>query len=217
MIVLFNNALCISDLLEDKESEKMYEHALKLCGMKKKNTALYTISDTPETLNGFYVTKIGDTYQFCHDLVMEVTTHVFGTYYSRDMIKYANIGFLRKRVKFGSCNDKKDQLIIHISDQHLDILGERLLKEIVGENLFDVVLNPCLKKKNVLDALINDIEKHKEKFEKLLLKKEFLFEKRKFDQESKELFFSKLDFVGLICNISPVCALIVFCHTDLSL
>lgn len=38
-----------------------------------------------------------------------------------------------------------------------------------------------------------------------------------FIQESTKLFYSKLDFLGWNCAISPVKALIVFSHTDLSL
>lgn len=80
MIVFFNNVFCLSDLLEDKELEKKYEYVLKFCGMKR-NMVFYIICDILEILNGFYVIKIGDSYYFYYDLVMEVIIYVFGIYY----------------------------------------------------------------------------------------------------------------------------------------
>lgn len=74
------------------------------------------------------------------------------------------MGFLRKRVKLE--DDRKnqtDQLTIYISDRQLGSLGERLLKEVVGANLLDVVLNPLLKDMKVADALIKYIERTKQK------------------------------------------------------
>lgn len=192
LIVLFNNALCVGDLRNDENSEKLYEHALKLCGMST-TTAPFTIRDALETLKDSFVSKIGNAYQFCHDLVMEITSYVFGSDYPRDMIKYADIVFLRKRVKLEDYNVQTDQLTIYISDTHLDSLAERLLKEIVGEKIFDVVLNPLLKDKKVADALIKNIEKDKTKIEslfvKLFVEKELLLEKQNFNGKSKEFFF----------------------------
>uniref|UniRef100_A0A8W8JPR8 Novel STAND NTPase 3 domain-containing protein n=1 Tax=Magallana gigas TaxID=29159 RepID=A0A8W8JPR8_MAGGI len=146
LLVLFNNELCVSDLQNEGNSEQMYKLALKLCGMED-CTAPSTIRGALETLHGSYVTKKGDSYQFCHDFVMEVTSYVFGTEYPKVMIQYADIGFLRKRVKLDGCNGQNDQMTIYISD--LKVLTERLLKEIVGKDIFDVVLNPCLKLKYV--------------------------------------------------------------------
>lgn len=192
LIVLFNNALCVGDLRNDENSEKLYEHALKLCGMST-NTAPFTICDALETLKDVFVSKIGNAYQFCHDLVMEITSYVFGSDYPTDIIKYADIGFLKKRVKLEDHNVQTDQLTIYISDIHLDSLAERLLKEIVGKKIFDVVLNPLLKDKKVADALIKNIEKDKTKIEtlfvKLFVEKELLLEKHNFNGKSKEFFF----------------------------
>lgn len=170
LLVLFSNELCVSELLDEGNSKQMYKRALELCGMED-CTAPQTICDALETLKGFYVTKIGDNYQFCHDFVMEVTSYVFGRYYPKDMIEYADIIFLRKRVKVKGCDDQNDQFTIFLSDTHLDLLGERLLKEIFGEKIFDVVMNPCLKVKKVVNAMIKRIEMHQEKIDLLLVKK----------------------------------------------
>lgn len=216
LLVLFNNELNVSDLQNEGNSEQMYKLALKLCGMED-CTAPSTIHGALETLTGSYVTKIGDVYQFRHDFVMEVTSYVFGTEYPTAMIKYADIGFLRKRVKFDNCNGPKDQLTIYLDENHLEFLTERLLKEMVGKKLFDVVLNPCLKDETVADAMITNIKMQPEKIKLLNVKKELFLEKQNFYLEIKDLFFTKLDFAGLEYNLSPLCALIIFGHTDLSL
>eukprot|EP00105_Crassostrea_gigas_P037348 XP_019921496.1 PREDICTED: uncharacterized protein LOC105325316 isoform X1 [Crassostrea gigas] len=220
LIVLFNNALCVGNVRNDENSEKLYEHALKLCGMET-CTAPFTIRDALETLKDGFVSKKGNAYQFCHDLVMEITSFMFGSDYHSDMIKYADIVFLRKRVKLEDDHkDQTDQLTIYISDTDLDSLAERLLKEVVGANIFDVVLNPLLKDKKVADALIKNIEKDKAKIKTLFVKvfvKEKLRLQKQNVEKSKEFFFSKLDFLNLNSYVSPVCALIVFSHVDLSI
>lgn len=216
LLVLFSNELCVGDLLDEGNSKQKYKRALELCGMEN-CTPPSTIGDALETLNGFYVTKIGDNYQFCHDFVMEVTSYVFGRDYPKDMIEYADINFLRKRVKVKGCDDQSDQFTISISDKHLDFLGERLLKEIVGENLFEVVLNPCLKNKKVAATLIKILKNHPDKMNMLRVSKQLNIAKQHFIQESKDLIYSKLDFLSFNCAVTPICALIVFSNTDLSL
>lgn len=221
LIVLFNNKLCVDDLRNDENSEKLYEHALKLCGMNT-FTQPFKIRDALETLKDGFVSKIGNAYQFCHDLVMEITSYVFGSEYPRDVIEYADIVFLRKRVKLvDDRKDQPDQHTIYISDTYLDSLVERLLKEVVGANIFDVVLNPLLKNKKVAHALIKNIKKNKAKIETLFVKvfvrEKLWLEKHNFNEKSEMFSFSKLDFLNLNLLVSPVCALIVFSHVDLSI
>lgn len=71
--------------------------------------------------------------------------------------------------------------MIYISDIDLDFFVERFLKEVVGVNIFDVVLNFLLKDKKVVDVLIKNIEKDKIKikilFVKLFVKEKFWLEK----------------------------------------
>lgn len=82
----------MSALLKDNESKKRYKCASLLCGLNE-NTAPSTIENTLKTLKGFYVTQMGDIYEVCHDLLMEITSYVFGRYYPRDIIKYADVVF----------------------------------------------------------------------------------------------------------------------------
>lgn len=141
---MFSNDLNVQDLLGSTVSTEKYNLALELCGMKK-YTAPYTINDALKTLQGFFVKKINNTYHFYHDFVMEITSYVFGKDYPLQIIKHADIGFLRKRVTLKCCNDNNNDFTISLSDKYIDALGKRLFNDIFGERLLDVVLNPCLK------------------------------------------------------------------------
>lgn len=187
LLVLNNNKLCVEDIWETTILENKFNLALKLCEMEK-NNAPHTIADAFETLQGFFVEKIGDIYKFYHDFVMEVTTYVFGKDYPLLIIKYADTGFLRKRVKLKS-NDNNDQFTIYLSDKHVEALGKRLFNDIFGERLLDVVLNPCLKNEKVIDILKHELENHPEKLEKLLEKKKFQMDKQEYNQNSNHIFF----------------------------
>lgn len=166
LLVLCNNKLYASKLNEG-ESKQMYKRALELCGLND-CTPPPTIVDALKTMTGFYVREIENYYQFCHDFLMEVTSRVFGKDYPKAMIEYADIGFLRKRVKLEGCNDQNYLNAIYISNTDLDSLADRLLKEIVGKRLLDAVLNPCLKDKKVAGAMIKNIEKQRNKIIELI-------------------------------------------------
>lgn len=73
LLVLFNNNLCVEDIRERESaiSRDKYELALELCEMKK-TTAPHSIIDAFETLQGFFVKKIGDTYHFYHDFALKI-------------------------------------------------------------------------------------------------------------------------------------------------
>eukprot|EP00105_Crassostrea_gigas_P044629 XP_019928777.1 PREDICTED: ankyrin-1-like [Crassostrea gigas] len=215
LLVLFNNDLCIEDIRDSATSRETYNLALELCEMKK-NTAPHSIGDAFETLQGYFVKKSGDTYQFYHDFVMEVTTFVFGTDYPLELIQYADIAFLKKKVKL-ECHDQSDQFTIYLRDKHIDALGKRLFNDIFGERLLDVVLNPCLKNEKVINFFINELEHHPEKLEMLLEKKKLQIDYQEINQTTNNLFLSKLVFVILEEEISPLCAIIIFCDTSLSL
>lgn len=216
LLVLFNNVLCVNDLLRNEKSKGKYKHALELCGMKE-NTAPYTIGDTLESMKGFFVKKIDESFQFYHDLIMEITAYVFGSDYPGEAIKYADVSFLRRRVRIGGCIDQNNQFSVVLNDRYVDSLGKRLFIELFGESLLDVVLNPCLKNEKVRNVLINELYLHPEKNKMLLEKKVFQVEKQELYQETEHLFLSKLSVLSFRNEISPICALIVFSYTQLSL
>lgn len=215
LLVLFNNDLCIEDIRDSAISREKYDLALELCEMKK-NTPPHSIGDALETLQGYFVKKIVDTYHFYHDFVREVTTFVFGTDYPFQIIRYADIGFLRKKVKLGH-HDMSDRFTIYLRDKHIDALGERLFTDIFGERLLDVVLNPCLKNEKVIHFFINELEHHPEKLKMLLEKKKLQIDYQEMNQTTNNFFLSKLVFVSLEEEISPLSAIIIFCDTRLSL
>lgn len=91
--VFFNNVFCVDDLLKDKILREKFKKVLEFFGMWK-NIVFYIIGDIFDMLVGFYVIKIGDIFEFCYDLIMEVIIFVFGCDYFIDIIKYVVIGFL---------------------------------------------------------------------------------------------------------------------------
>lgn len=216
LLVLFNNVLCVDNLLRDRISKDKYLHVLKLCGMKR-NTAPHTIFDTLESMRGFFVKKIGNSYYFNHDFLMEVTTFLFGSDYPAETIKYADTGFLRRRVKLESFEEQNDPFFIYLSEKHNNDLGERLFIEIFGERLLDVVLNASLKNTKVINIFIEKLQQHPEKINMLLEKKTLQINKEECYQATKHLCCSKLSFLDLEKEISPLCALIAFCHTQISI
>lgn len=216
LLVLFGNTFCVDVVRESEQMKKQFKVALELCGLME-NTSLYVIKDTLKSLEGCFVKKIGDTYHFYHDFVMEVTTYVFGQDYPVETIKYADASFLRKRVKLRASSDDNDQFTIYLSDQHIHYLGKRLFEDIFTEHLLDVVFNPCLKNETIFRLFIEELDRQPEKIKMLLEKKKIQFDSEKFNQTSKHLFFSKLVFVNTNEGISPFLALVVFRHTQIFL
>lgn len=216
LLVLFNNDLSVDDLQGSLISTEKYDLALKLCKLEK-NTTIDIIDDAFENLQGFFVKKIIDKYHFYHDFVMEVTTYVFGKKYPLETIKYADIGFLRKRVTLKRSNDNSNQFTIYLKDNYIEAFGKRLFHELFGERLLDVILNPCLKNEKVIDIFINELKHHPEKLKLLLEKKKLQMDSEEINQTSNQIFLSKLRFVSLEEKISPLSAIIIFCETRLSL
>lgn len=183
----------------------------------KKTTAPYTIGDALESMKGFLVKKIGDNFHFYHDFVMEITTYVFGSDYPEDTITHADASFLRKRVKLEDCKDQKDQCAIVLDDKYIGCLGKRLFIEIFGEHLLDGVLNPCLKNEKVRNVFVKELNLRPEKIKMLFEKKVFEIERHELYHESQNLDLSQLWYLNLRHELSPICAMIVFRHTQLSL
>ncbi|XP_065924950.1 serine/threonine-protein phosphatase 6 regulatory ankyrin repeat subunit B-like [Magallana gigas] len=219
LLVLCNNQLCVEDIQEKDCLQEKFKLALKLCEMT--NTASHTIGDALKTLEGFFVKKIDDTYHFYHDFVMEVTTYVFGTDYPRETIQYADIGFLRRRVNLKSSNGngkEVDIFTIYLNDKHVSDLADRLFNDVFGDRLLDVVLNPCVRNEKVAKCFIQKLKDNPEKLHNLLAKKQLQekFRKEEKNQELKQSFGSKLEFLYAVDKVQILSAIIVFCHTNVS-
>lgn len=148
---------------------------------------------------------------------MEVTSHVFGEKNPRETVKYADIGFLRRRVRLGCCEEQKDSFTIYLSDRYIEELGERFYYELFGERLLDVVPNPCLGNEKVIEELKKKkIAAHPEKIQMLLETKELATDKQELDKTSKSLLLSKLKYLDFHNAVCPLFVLIAFCHTQLS-
>ena len=101
-LVLFNNKLCYDDL---EEHAQHFERCLKICEI---SIHYNTILKQLDTLKGIFVKKIGGTYYFYHDFLMEVTTFVLGMDNPPETIRYADVSFLRKRIRLANTENKNE-------------------------------------------------------------------------------------------------------------
>ncbi|XP_078312029.1 uncharacterized protein LOC144618901 [Crassostrea virginica] len=213
-LVLFNDKLCLKDL---KENTTLFFKSLQLCELLS-NTSPTTIFKELENLEGFFVKRIGNAYNFYHDFVMEVTTFVLGTEHPEETLKCADVSFLRKRICLKKTATNED-FIIMIDDEHIDGLVSRLFDELFGDRFLEVVLNPCLKEEKVSRCLIKRLENDKVKWNMLLDAKETKTEYQEIENDLKKMkehWYSRFHFVNSERNISPLFALIVFQNNDLS-
>lgn len=215
LLVLFNNDLRVENLVKNDTSKNKFKKALEHCGLPE-STAPFDIGDNLESHTGFFTKEIGNSYQFYHDLVMEVTTQVLGSDFPTFIIQYADIGFLRRRVKLGTHENQNDSFTIYLDDTHVRELAERFFADIFGERFLEVVLNPCLINKTIVEVLKHKLE-DQEKLQMLVEKRKVKIDKQELNQTSKTLHFSELAFVHLENEVSVLFALILFHHTDLSL
>ena len=153
-LVFYNDTLCLTYFTKH---DQLFRKCLNLCGLPE-YTAPAIMKANLELLEGYFVKKIGDTYHFYHDFVMEVTTLVFGKDYPVETIEYADIGFLRRRVRLENCSDLNDPFIISLSEKHMSNLVERYSNEIVGDRFMEVVLSPCLRDEKLIDLLIEKLD-----------------------------------------------------------
>lgn len=217
LLVLFNNELCVDDLSYDRLSNEKLQFALKLCKMNDKHVSLNKIDKTLSSLEGFFVRKIGSRYQFYHDFLMEVTAFVFGTDYPVEMIKYADLSFLRRRVRIKDVDKHNDRFVIYLNDNHIDVLVERLFTDMFGADLLEVVLNPCLRNKNVCKVFKSKVENSPEILQLLLERNSIRTGIEENNRILTDSFLTNVTFVSLEEKISPIFALITFHHTEISL
>lgn len=215
LLVLFKNNLNDKNVLENKLTENIFRRALKLCGLKN-NTLPHDIRKRLNLLNGFYVKKIGNSYQFFNDIIMEITLFVFGKSFPLDLIRNADISFIRQKVK-SDYKENKDLDTIYIDDSHIDTLGKRLFTEIFGERFFDVVLNPDLKNEKVIKVFKKESNLQPDMLLKLLDKKKIIIDTQEHYLKPQCFLLSYLDILDVENEISPLCALILFECNDISL
>nr|XP_022290912.1 uncharacterized protein LOC111102455 [Crassostrea virginica] len=216
-LVFFNNKLCLDDM---RKNDELFKECLRLCELPD-NTSAASILKHLKRLMDFYVTKTNDAcaYQFYHDFIMEVTNCVFGEYYPVEMIKHADISFLRRRVRLenGTNLDKTIKITtVTLRDSHIPRLVDRFSQEIVGNRFLEVVLNPCLRDEKIIEEIVKQIDDNSEILQNI--GKEIRSTWRKHDinvtKEGKRV--SRFDFVTRNTEISPLFALIAFRHDEIS-
>ena len=207
-LFLSKNVFCVSDMMNNNT---LFKKCLKLCDLPE-CTSPATVKKNLESLEGYFVKKIGNTYHFYHDFIMEVTTFIFGKEYPEEMIKNADIGFLRRRVKLENSGNSNESFAINVSDTHMNTLVERFLDDLVGNRFMEVVLNPCLRKDELTDLLIDKIANNEDTLKLITRNVEIEDLGTGKNAEQNKTFFSRLDFLNYMGEISPLSALIVFRH-----
>ena len=205
-LVLFNNNLETEDLIK---KEGLFKKCLNLCGVQE-SLPPGDIIQNLELLEGFFVKKICDTFHCYHDFILEVTTFVLGTDHPREIIMHADIGFLQRRVRLENSTESSDRFTIILSDTHIKDLVDRLSEDICKDRFIEVVLNPCLRDKNVTGLFIERMNNDSLKMIVKLSKLEST--KLEANYLTKENWFSRIDFLHLFEEVSPLFALIVFRH-----
>lgn len=212
-LALFRNKLCSKEITENY---KLFKECLLLCGVSE-CTSPATILNNLELVKGLFVKKIGETYHFYHDFVMEVTTFVFGTDFPSKIIEHADIGFLRRRVRLKDCADFPDSFIITLSDDWIESLSDRLFQEIFQHRFMEVILNPCLKNEKIIEAFIRKINLNPQKLHLMDEEMKIAPPEQSSVDTRKHMWCSRLNFVTGEKRLSPLFALIAFCHDVLSI
>ncbi|XP_078334287.1 uncharacterized protein LOC111100340 isoform X2 [Crassostrea virginica] len=186
-LVLFNNKLCYDDL---EVHVQLFERCLKICEISiHPNTIIKQL----DTLKGIFVKKIGGTYYFYHDFLMEVTTFVLGMDNPRETIRYADVSFLRKRIRLAN-TENKNEFTIYVEDEHIDVLVERFFKEIFEDRFIEVVLNPCLRNTNVIEHLKEKLQQNSVALQKSMIKRNMKLQLEESEHTVKRHFFPGLTF-----------------------
>nr|XP_022289409.1 ankyrin repeat and KH domain-containing protein mask-like isoform X2 [Crassostrea virginica] len=212
-LVLLNDKLSSQDLVEH---DKQFKECLNRCNLSN-FTSPETIIGNLELYKDFLIRKVDDAYHFYNVFVMEATVVVFGTDYPEYVIAYADIHALQRRVRFEDCADLTDSFTITLSDNYIGNVADRFIQEMFGNRFMEVVLHPCLRMAKVVHALIKKVEEDRSKL--ALMVKQIKTER--FIQEPwnvmNEKWLSRVTFVTRDSeNISPLFALIAFCHDELS-
>ncbi|XP_078312028.1 uncharacterized protein LOC144618900 [Crassostrea virginica] len=213
-LVLFNGKICLKDLIENST---LFSKSLQLCKLPP-HTLPSTIFNELKKIEGCFVKKIGNTYSFYHDFVMEVTTFILGTEHPVETIQYADISFLRKRVIL-EINTSNDAFTISLSDDYIDELVNRLFQELLGDRFLEVVLNPCLKEEKVVNGIIKRLEKDNDTLEMMIKRKQTGHKQQNSKLENEQMkkkWYTRLDFVSSESALSLLFALIAFQHDQIS-
>nr|XP_022308755.1 uncharacterized protein LOC111114647 isoform X2 [Crassostrea virginica] len=213
-LVLINNGISVHDL---KKNVALFSKTLQLCELHL-STSPSTIIDKLKPICGFLVKKNGERYFFYNDFVMEVTTYVFGSEHPAETLEYADISFLRKRVRVEK-NESSDPHSILLNHRHIDILVNRFLKELIGERFIEVILSPCLRNEYVITCFkehLKDLSDQK-MLDLITKPRHMKTEHQELQHLMNECWYTRLQFVSSQMECSPLFAMIALCHDDLSM
>ncbi|XP_062579236.1 uncharacterized protein LOC134241175 [Saccostrea cucullata] len=214
LIVAFKNNLKIDAFVKNDICLIKFKEVLGMCELQE-NTHISVIRSTLHELKGSYVKRVGNSFQFYHDFILEITTLVFGVDCPKETIQYADSGFLRRRVRIEDDTEEESRnpFTVYLPEEYIDDLVDRFIIDMQTEHLIDVLHNPCLRKESV----INSFKEKVDSFENLLVKIKCEKDISEFQSSFERSFFTRLDFLySFESEICPLVGLTVFCHSDIS-
>lgn len=209
-LVLFNDNVSIEQLRSDKER---FSECWRLsCTAEiKPFDLIYNL----KLLEGHFVNYIDCTYRFKNNIIMEVTALMIASDFPKETIRCADLSFLRNRVRVDTVFQSEREIVLE-NHEHIEELVNRLCCGLFSERLIEVVLNPCLGVKQLAGRFQEKI-KHDLKSSQLVLKKiKLKIGKCEFHSEVSKMTEALINFVNEGTEISPLVAMIVFRHNQLS-
>ncbi|XP_062587382.1 uncharacterized protein LOC134249032 [Saccostrea cucullata] len=214
LIAVVNNNLNVETIRRNENSLEKYRIILGICELPE-NTNISVIRNALQQLKGSYVKRVGHTFQFLHDFIMEITTLVCGVDCPQETIQYAHSGFLRRRVKIEDDTEKEDRdpFTVYLPEEYIGDLVDRFIIDMQTEHIVDVLLNPCLRKENVIKCFKEKVDS----LRKILVRIKCEIDRSEFESSFKRFGLSRLGFlIDLKEEICPLIGFIIFCHDDIS-
>ncbi|XP_062579112.1 serine/threonine-protein phosphatase 6 regulatory ankyrin repeat subunit B-like [Saccostrea cucullata] len=218
LVVAFKNNLKIETIVRNDDYKKKYKDILGMCELPE-NTPISAFRSTLQELKGSFVKCVGNSLQFLHDFIMEITTLVFGVDCPQETIQYADSGFLRRRVQIEDDTEEEDRhpFTVYLPEEYIDDLVDRFIIDMQTEHLVDVLLNPCLRNKSVIRDFEDKIELLKNLSNILSGINRVLIDKSEFGKPFSDFSISRLTFLDWRGKLCPLVGFIVLCHDEISL
>ncbi|VDH98265.1 Hypothetical predicted protein [Mytilus galloprovincialis] len=154
LCLLSNNMLSI---------QTMPVHEMKLdvyntCGVNM-GTSDKQIENELFNLEGTYLNKFGNDFNFIHDSIYEIVAYHYGKNCPLMILKYMKSSFISTKVTVQRDHNDSTDLLVVIDANHYDILAERLYSDVQSQKLFDVFRNKSLLYLPFLEVFIKTLRR----------------------------------------------------------
>lgn len=107
-----------------------------------------------------YTQECNGEFTFVHDSMFEIVAYHFGHRNPELMLKYMSSNFIANNITLNTSGTTKKEMLIKMDKQeHYRLLAERLYKDVKHGELYNVFGNEDLKRQEVLDCFIEEMQK----------------------------------------------------------